>query len=480
MNNYEHIRNIRRIIYLIIYLLSILVFSQSKIVILPFDHLIEKNKNSSSYYDIKNYFIESINNKMHFKLKIGKPEQIMSCISKTEKYFDFIQNEKCPENKGENYNPSKSSTYSNTIKYLDSNLNLINETIKLNIDNKEKEIRDFQLLINKQCNYSEINLLMSNDSEIYELRQMFINQLKDKKIIDKIIISIDYINKDNGNLYLGNYPHLFKNSPFKQYKFMIINNIASLKIKNKFNIIMNSMFFIKKVESDFKKIADFTINEPLEFVYDSDFIFAGVKYINEIDDNFFKKYRDNNICFFRTITIKPNMFILFECLKSNKYTEFSVNEFPTLYLYNKKLNYTFELTYKDLFEEINDIYYFLIAYDLRDTNEWKLGKPFLKKYTFVFDSENQTIGFYDKNNIIEIQDDEIDKKIKQNNSKSLNIIVLIILLAFFNFLLIVLIYKINKNCNKRRKKKIYELKDNEEDDFYYESKNDSKIPINSS
>ena len=147
---------------------------------------------------------------------------------------------------------------------------------------------------------------------------------------------------------------------------------------------MNSMFFIKKVESDFKKIADFTINEPLEFVYDSDFIFAGVKYINEIDDNFFKKYRDNNICFFRTITIKPNMFILFECLKSNKYTEFSVNEFPTLYLYNKKLNYTFELTYKDLFEEINDIYYFLIAYDLRDTNEWKLGKPFLKKYTFVF------------------------------------------------------------------------------------------------
>ena len=486
MNGLNSNLNSKKNIYILIILFSLIVLEQNKIIILPFDQLIEKNKNSSSEYSIKNYFIESINNKLHFKLKTGKPEQLMTCVSKTNENFEFIKISKCPEKEGENYDPLKSTTFSIVKKMVGSDLSLINEIIKLNINNnEEREISDIKLYFEENNNKSEISLLMNNDIETENEKYLFIMQLKEKKIIDYLILSFDYLSKDKGNLILGNYPHLLKNSPLKKYKFNIINNEYSLKDKYKFRINMDSIFFNKNNQDNIdKKIVDLTSTEPLDFIYDSDFIFAGAKYINNIDDYFFKPYRDKNLCFLETLNFKGNMFINFVCNKKpNSFSSFNIKEFPTLFLYNKQLNYTFNLTYEDLFEEINDKYYFLISYDLRDTVKWCLGKPFLKKYNFVFNAENQTIGFYDKNIIINNQEDEDNntKEIKVNDSKDINITILVVMLVLFNILLIILILNITRNCQKRRKKKVYELNDNdEEEDFKYESKNDSKIPINSS
>ena len=485
MNRLKTNLNPKKILYIFIILLSLLVLGYNKIIILPFDQLIEKNKNSSSEYPTKNYFIETINNKLHFKLKTGRPEQLMTCISKTDESFDFIKIDKCPYREGENYDPLKSNTYSIVKKMVDSDLSIIKELIKLNINNnEEREISDIQLYFEENCNKSEISLLMNNDIETEDERNLFIMQLKEKKLIDYLILSFDYLSKNKGNLILGNYPHLLKNSPLKKFKLHIINNEYSLKDKYQFRINMDSMFFYKNKEPTNKNLVDLTIIDPIDFIYDSDFIYAGAKYFNNIDDFFFKQYRNLNLCFLETINIKRKMFIIFVCNKKpNSFSSFNIKEFPTLFLYNKKFNYTFNLTYEDLFEEINDKYYFLISYDLRDTVKWCLGKPFLKKYNFVFNAENQTIGFYDKNIIINNQKDENNntKEIKVNDSKDLNITILVVMLVLFNILLIILILNITRNCQKKRKKKVYELNDNdEEEDFKYESKNDSKIPINSS
>ena len=484
MNRLKTNLNPKKILYIFIILLSLLVLGYNKIIILPFDQLIEKNKNSSSEYPTKNYFIETINNKLHFKLKTGRPEQLMTCISKTDESFDFIKIDKCPYREGENYDPLKSNTYSIVKKMVDSDLSIIKELIKLNINNnEEREISDIQLYFEENCNKSEISLLMNNDIETEDERNLFIMQLKEKKLIDYLILSFDYLSKNKGNLILGNYPHLLKNSPLKKFKLHIINNEYSLKDKYQFRINMDSMFFYKNKEPTNKNLVDLTIIDPIDFIYDSDFIYAGAKYFNNIDDFFFKQYRNLNLCFLETINIKRKMFIIFVCNKKpNSFSSFNIKEFPTLFLYNKKFNYTFNLTYEDLFEEINDKYYFLIAYDSRDTARWRLGKPFLKKYNFVFNAENQTIGFYDKNIIINNQEDGDNntKEIKVNDTKNLNIIILIVLLVIFNILLIILILNITKKCQQKRKKKIYELNDDEEEDFQYESKKDCKIPINSS
>lgn len=153
-------------------------------------------------------------------------------------------------------------------------------------------------------------------------------------------------------------------------------------------------------------------------------------------------------------------------------------------MYQKKINFTFKLTYEDLFEEINGIYYFLIVYDLKETNNWKLGKPFLKKYSLVFDAENQTIGFYDKETLllgIKNDDNRSENKkseIKYNDTTKINTIIIIVLLVIFNILLIILIINITNKCKKRRKKKIYEL-ESEDDEFMESKNNDLKTSINS-
>ena len=38
--------------------------------------------------------------------------------------------------------------------------------------------------------------------------------------------------------------------------------------------------------------------------------------------------------------------------------------------------------------------YFLLFYSSSQKNKWTLGKPFLKKYPFIFDPDSKNIGFY--------------------------------------------------------------------------------------
>ena len=248
---------------------------------------------------------------------------------------------------------------------------------------------------------------------------------------------------------------------------------------------MNSMYFYRNISNKIEKqFIGFMYDEIFEFIYDSDFIYANAKFFNDIDDFFFKSYRDKNLCFLEPVSIKDNKLLIFYCKNSTEYYTFNINDFPVINLYQKKINFTFKLTYEDLFEEINGIYYFLIVYDLKETNNWKLGKPFLKKYSLVFDAENQTIGFYDKETLllgIKNDDNRSENKkseIKYNDTTKINTIIIIVLLVIFNILLIILIINITNKCKKRRKKKIYEV-ESEDDEFMESKNNDLKTSINS-
>ena len=67
----------------------------------------------------------------------------------------------------------------------------------------------------------------------------------------------------------------------------------------------------------------------------------------------------------------------------------------------KEMEYTFELTEKELWEYVGDYKYFLVIfreyYFFED--EWTLSKPFLKKYPLIFDKEKKIIGFIKNKNI---------------------------------------------------------------------------------
>ena len=71
----------------------------------------------------------------------------------------------------------------------------------------------------------------------------------------------------------------------------------------------------------------------------------------------------------------------------------------TIDFYHKEFDFHFKLNYKDLFYEKFSKIYFLIVFDYKGSNYWKLGLPFFKKYKFIYNYDSKIIGFYNINMI---------------------------------------------------------------------------------
>ena len=95
--------------------------------------------------------------------------------------------------------------------------------------------------------------------------------------------------------------------------------------------------------------------------------------------------------------------ILYYCEKSDEFGINELKQFPNLYFDNVDLNYTFVLTYKDLFIEMNGKYFFLVTEN--EDESWLIGYSLLKKYQFVFNQDSRTVGFYNPDIPIEKESD---------------------------------------------------------------------------
>ena len=325
----------------------------------------------------------------------------------------------------------------------------------------------------------------------------FILDLKLGKIINKLIWSLKYNNRYDGEFIIGDelseynpnkynkskYSTIYLNSEYifnfdsvyiqdKQYKKD--NNL----IKYKFNITdvhlnINSGFIIGTQEyKDYidKNYFNYLVNRSICKIdiikYNSE---NNNNDNNNIDKNFYNKDFYVYSCYTRAFTGKKS-----ERFPSPNYYE----EFPNLILSSKKLEYNFELINKDLFEQIFDKYYFLIIFE-KDKKEkgkeiWHLGEPFYKKYTFTINPDAKTIGFYiDKlktNNKI-INDTNVNNNNNNNNKTydniiedkndnfKINNIIKYIIEIIFVIILVFIAYYIGVTVKERRRKRANELKD---------------------
>ena len=97
---------------------------------------------------------------------------------------------------------------------------------------------------------------------------------------------------------------------------------------------------------------------------------------------------------------------------------------PLLFNLNK-YNFTFNLNDDDLFMEINNKYYFLVAFPENKNETFYircfLGLPFYQKYRLVFNFDSKTIGFYNQYMDINQGDEEdyngINENYKNKNEK---------------------------------------------------------------
>ena len=301
----------------------------------------------------------------------------------------------------------------------------------------------------------------------------FIDDLRKKRMIKSTHFTFKFIDQYNGLLIIGQKPHEYENDKIKYYE----NNYTLAYTKSLtsfFRLWAVSMKEIYFYNSTKDKVIVTKNNNEINILYDFGFIIGNNQYKKLIYESYFENLINNEICelelsdktIFNTSTVYVNTngsYYMFICDKE-KMNKF-IKDFPNLYFANVDYNYTFELTYKDLFMEIYNNYYFMVLFPNNNETrsefqKWYLGLPFMKQYQFVLNANDDTIGFYKTKTF---NYEESDKFIEQNKEKSkvwvyvLQISIVIVLVGLGVYIGMLL--------KKQRKKRANELKDDDYDYF---------------
>ena len=390
-----------------------------------------------------------------------------------------------------NYYPINSSSFNlNTKSYTFTNLRNANDIIYLkNI--KKNQTLSFLLMDNtfekiKNSNYMpKIGLkypFSSSGRMFYYPCPNFLYELKQAKVINKMMWTIKFNSKYNGEFIIGDDLSKYDEDkyPNESYKTTYFDL--------QYSITFDSIYILNKINNRIQYISDSNSINTIRkgaININSGVIVGTSEYKNFIDNNFFNNLFKRKICQIDNV----NDYLIYSCniefsgRASYRYPSPSYySEFPDLIFKSKNLEYNFILKSNDLFEQIFGKYYFLIIFKnnaITTGNDfWYLGEPFYKKFTFSINLDAKTIGFYldnevngkkvnntknnNKMNGTKISNDDKDmnkNNINYNNNKSMNKI-----LKYFIEIIIVigialLAYYIGVTVRERRKKRANELKD---------------------
>ena len=473
--------------YITLLIDSALIIS-NKVISLKFKEVIQEYNESVKNI---NYSTFIFNNYLEYKtiteIKIGTPPKLVPfLINSNIKIFRMrIENPIFNlNNKHDLYIPSKSSSFINISEIMDLDImntfqySLINETIYLCKDeincNKEIEIKNIQLFLEninniqnneflRKFNYSySYGELGFSTYESTNSQSNIFSELKNLGIINSIIITIEYTSDKEGLIYIGDYPHIYKTNEYSEDELMTCYTIPGQGDTSQLKLRINRLYIISKNE----EYIDFE-NNIVFLNFGLGLILSTQEYYNKIIEIFFRKYINLSICVENIINKGRNSYYIISCKKC---PEFKIEEFPSLYLFKEELKYTFELNYKDLFKEFNGVFYFLVVYFPFSNTNFELGKPFLKKYKFIYNGDSKTIHFYNtllKNKNTENINDRNTYK-DTSNKNLIYIIILILGILLIIVLALVFIYLI-KQINQKRKLRTNEL----DDEFDYNT-----TPIN--
>ena len=427
-----------------------------KIIKIPFKRKLELVLNETNIME------NLLENKIYTEIEIGNPPQKLNMYFKLQQFPTFFVSEDYKNSKCEKFNQNISKTFkviNQKLVYITFiNLHfkhgmLVQDNFSLN--NKQIFFENFSFVLAKdlidEAKFfsGEFGLKISN-RKCLNLNDSanIIKQLIENKFIDSYIFYLQFSEKNNdeGEIIFGDYCHnidkKYSEKNFIYFKMPLIEEELLWSMNHNFIYLNN------------EKLFDDTIF--ISFQYEFGLIQLDNNYYNKIKTNFFDKFI--NQCFEKEFSINypltKKTFISFFCDNN-----INLQSFPDLVIENLDAKYNFTLTYKDLFYDFNGIKYFLIVF--KKTSQYEksdiiLGKPFFKKYLFVFDGENKIIGFYDK-----------------NIGKFIFPLSWIFVFILFILLIITIVYfKFFENINKRK------LRANElEDNYDYITQNDNNNNI---
>ena len=257
----------------------------------------------------------------------------------------------------------------------------------------------------------------------------FIHVLKEKKEIDGYYFSFNYTNikEESGQLIIGNLPHIFDKNNYEE------KNLRTAKLiidpKNKWSLNFDIYISSKnKINTNEQALE---LEENGSFLIEEFFITGSQKYFTYIQNNFFAKYISQNMCekWFGNKPYYSETFYYIICnLDNNDKRKEFFSEFPDLILFQREMNHKFILTAEDLFTIVPDGKRIIFNVDfIYNSNKWILGKPFLKKYQLIFNSDLNSISYY-----IKPENRNINKEVNKSGGNTIKIFIIIflIILAF--------------------------------------------------
>ena len=360
-----------------------------------------------SNQDIFNYYYK---HNIISKMCIGTPKSCFNTEISFSSKYSWICGDNSTDIKKNNYVYFKSTTFQKLKeeKIMTSqgikSANYSKDIIKIGDNSLHNELFEFFLV--EECTKEEFGELSMGFDNYYKYNYSylsFIEQLKDKKIIDSSIISMRYINNTFGEILIGDYYDIQKN---KYIDF----NIHSIKDSVMITKNIESIYYLKQItnindmseeETIFEKKIDINLFYKLQI--ELDFSSSVISFPEELFDNLieiaFAKYILNKkICEIK-IDINPNIKYLI-CDKKILNTNLE----KLVIIFNSKSNLTIDLD--DMFLPLNnkkEILFGIISE--KNINFIYLGEIFLMNYYILFNSDQKSILFYNKD-VLKIDKDE--------------------------------------------------------------------------
>ena len=290
----------------------------------------------------------------------------------------------------------------------------------------------------------------------------FLKELNNKEIGNyTFTFDFTHSNKNNdGLLVLG--------AEDEDYLKLYNVNRSELEYHNSYSVDGSAFLWqiYTRISLEYKNTSDIIDTIPIKdqifaiINIDANYVFLPKLLYNLIKEKIFEKYINQNICFEMKTSDMDYVYKYIYCEKKS----FKDKEnFVSILMYSSSYNINFTLNSDDLFMETDDKYIFLGFYDYYDSDLFIVGKLFLKKYQFIFNSDKKQIAL--------LTEKEIDKKENKgtNNSSVFKYILIAIGLIIFIGGVSFGVY-LGKKLYLSRKKRANELTD---DDFDYSANKES-------
>ncbi len=421
--------------YFCILLTLILIFkhSNNNFITFPFKKILP----SDIGVDETNFYSKHENNVIFTNIKIGTPATEIKAQIKTNQYSLCIRNDSI-------YNNNLSSSYSSNGKIMEiynidySTAISSNETFFLG--NEQIKVDKINFMFTQKTKYDLDGILglQIKENNYKVTGHGLISQLKNRKLIGKEVFFFSFDeNGNDGNLYIGEYPHSIKKfeNEYQEYNYKWTSiYIPSYDIN-----------FDLKFEKIFWKEKEFQIESRAYISIEKDYI-VGSNNFEDTCYDFFAPFIITKKCKRENVTILYNGYICDDT------PEINISNFSDIKFYKSDADHFFILTYEDMFIKKNGKIYFMVLFAKKGYRvDWTLGYQFIKRNKIIFDIDKRVIGFY-----------KGDKKEEKKNSYIMYIAVIslccAIILGLIGFIIIKFIFK-------KRYKRANEL----EDEYEYNS-----------